>query len=199
MNIYLTTNLINGKKYVGRDSLDRKNYLGSGVFLKKAIEKYGRENFSKIILEQLPADSNIRDLIDREKYWLTKLNCANDKTFYNVSDNSGGMSKGDCHKPETIKKISRRTTEAMTTDPNFIISFREKLSKSLIGRTPWNKGKKIEYSPRKKKKVFEISEIETIRSLYESGERVCILCKMYENCSHHTILKIVRKIKPYDK
>ena len=51
MIIYLTTNLINGKKYVGLDMNNDKNYLGSGVHIKRAIKKYGKENFIKEILE----------------------------------------------------------------------------------------------------------------------------------------------------
>jgi len=199
MVIYLTTNLINNKQYVGRDSQNRKTYLGSGKFLKAAILKYGVENFKKEILEQLSEESTIRDLIDKEKYWLTKLNCKNDPNFYNLSDNSGGMSFGDKHRPETLIKISKRTSESMTTDPGFVIRFREAISTSLVGRTPWNKGKTVEYKSRKKRSTFSQEDIDRIRELYEAGERVSILTKMYGNCSHHTILSIIRKKRPYDK
>jgi group I intron endonuclease len=199
MVIYLTTNLINNKQYVGRDSQNRKTYLGSGKFLKAAILKYGVENFKKEILEQLSEDSTIRDLIDREKYWLTKLNCKNDPNFYNLSDNSGGMSFGDKHRPETLIKISKRTSESMTTDPGFIIRFREAISTSLVGRTPWNKGQTVKYKPRKKNVNFEQCDLDKIRELYEAGERVINICKLYGGCSHHTILGIIRKKRPYDK
>ena len=52
--IYRTTNLLNGKYYVGAHRTTKKNddYLGSGVALKRAIKKYGRENFSKEIVEE---------------------------------------------------------------------------------------------------------------------------------------------------
>ena len=45
--VYKTTNLVNGKIYVGVHKSKRKTdtYLGSGVYLHRAIEKYGKENF----------------------------------------------------------------------------------------------------------------------------------------------------------
>lgn len=39
MVVYLITNLINGKKYIGTDSKNNPKYLGSGDFIKKAIIK----------------------------------------------------------------------------------------------------------------------------------------------------------------
>lgn len=40
--IYITTNLINGKKYIGQKKGYNDTYLGSGKILKLAIKKYGR-------------------------------------------------------------------------------------------------------------------------------------------------------------
>lgn len=49
--VYLTTNKINGKNYVGQHHgyLDDK-YLGSGKLILKAIDKYGANNFYKEII-----------------------------------------------------------------------------------------------------------------------------------------------------
>lgn len=50
--IYITTNWIDGKKYIGQKKFDNywKGYLGSGKHLREATKKYGRENFTRDIV-----------------------------------------------------------------------------------------------------------------------------------------------------
>jgi hypothetical protein len=50
--VYLTTNTVNGKQYVGdHTTMNLKdNYLGSGQALEQAIRKYGRGAFKFRIL-----------------------------------------------------------------------------------------------------------------------------------------------------
>ena len=48
MVIYKTTNLVNGKIYIGKDKYNNPKYLGSGKILKLAINKYGKGNFRRM-------------------------------------------------------------------------------------------------------------------------------------------------------
>jgi len=70
--VYIVTNLINGKQYVGDhlsyrlDNLHKDSYFGSGKIIISAIKKYGIENFKKEILEYFPDKEKSFDA--QEKY-----------------------------------------------------------------------------------------------------------------------------------
>ena len=53
--IYKITNLIDNKIYIGKSTRCNKwyieHYYGSGIVIKQAIAKYGKQNFKKEILE----------------------------------------------------------------------------------------------------------------------------------------------------
>lgn len=89
MIIYKTTNLINGKIYIGQDKNNNPNYYGSGKLLKSAIGKYGKKNFKKEILEVC---ASVKDLDDREVFWIDKLGSKDLNIGYNISD---GGKEGD--------------------------------------------------------------------------------------------------------
>jgi group I intron endonuclease len=105
MVIYKTTNLINGKQYIGKDEYNRNSYLGSGVTLKLAIKKYGRENFKKEIIEYC---INSEHLKEREEYWLNYYDVANNLIYYNRTNKSSGYKKGRNHSETTKKLMSQK-------------------------------------------------------------------------------------------
>ena len=81
--IYETTNLINGKKYIGVHSTDDidDGYLGSGTVLCRAVIKHGRENFSRKILSR---HLTREEAILEESKIVTK-EIAKDPKFYNLA------------------------------------------------------------------------------------------------------------------
>lgn len=103
MVIYKTTNLINNKIYVGKDRNNINSYLGSGVILQRAIQKYGRQNFKKEILEFC---DTYDELNEREKFWIKKLNAQDRQVGYNIAGGSGhfGYHISENHK-EYLQKL----------------------------------------------------------------------------------------------
>lgn len=64
--IYKTTNNVNGKIYIGQRvtclPIEKDDYLGSGKLLLKAIDKYGKQNFSKQILHIVNCRSQLNQI-----------------------------------------------------------------------------------------------------------------------------------------
>lgn len=109
--IYLTTNLINNKKYIGKHlGLLNDEYLGSGILIRQAIEKYGKENFKKEIL-YIAKDEE--ELNIKEKYYISYYNAVEDSNFYNIADGGQGgyVTKG--YSPEQRKNTNKKISESL--------------------------------------------------------------------------------------
>jgi group I intron endonuclease len=85
MIIYKTTNLINGKFYIGKDKHNDPKYFGSGKILKQAIKKYGIDNFIKEIIEECYSE---QQWLEREIYWIDYYNAINEG--YNIALGGNG-------------------------------------------------------------------------------------------------------------
>lgn len=115
--IYLTTNKVNGKKYIGQHYGEiEDNYLGSGVNLAKAIKKYGKNNFSKEILHLCQS----REDADKwEQYYIDLFNAVESENFYNLSYGGFGQDGWRAcqdwakNNPEKAAKIWRKNGERL--------------------------------------------------------------------------------------
>lgn len=87
MEIYKITNLINKKIYIGKDESSNPNYYGSGVLIKRSLNKYGKHNHKKEILEQVKTKEELRE---RERYWILKLESYKREKGYNISMGGDG-------------------------------------------------------------------------------------------------------------
>lgn len=139
--IYKTTNLVNGKIYIGQKKsskfLDTK-YLGSGKRLHEAINKYGKDLFKVELIEEIESE----ELMDiREIFWINFYKSTDNNIGYNLS--TGGNTRrclvgsnngffGKHHSEETklyLSKIRKGKKHRPKTAAE-----KEHMSKKMTGR-----------------------------------------------------------------
>ena len=98
--IYKTTNLTNGKYYIGMHSTNNLNdgYLGSGKKLRRSINKYGVENFKCEILEFLTN----RDLLANREKEIVNKDLLKDPMCMNLKEGGSGGFVNNNHKEAFI-------------------------------------------------------------------------------------------------
>ena len=114
--IYITTNLINGMRYLGQKKFsDRwQDYLGSGSLFKKALNKYGKENFKRNIVLICYSTEELNQV----EYDLSVLlDVVKSKDWYNLVL-GGGTSRGWKPTEETRRKIGDATRERLSDPTN---------------------------------------------------------------------------------
>jgi hypothetical protein len=127
---YQTKNLINGKTYIGVHSTNNLNdgYIGSGINLKKAIKKYGIENFKTEIL----AFFDTKEEAYEEEKFLIDENWIKSSSNYNLS--IGGCGGNTLYgKTEEELKLIRQKLSLSKTGSKTSKEVCEKLSKLRIG------------------------------------------------------------------
>ena len=124
MEIYLTTHIPSGKKYIGKDVNSNPNYFGSGKLLKEIIKSEGKTNLVKKTLEVC---NNKKHLAERERFWLEYYDVENNSEFLNLTNKpfgNSGLSQ------TTRNKISKSHQGKVIPD-----SVRKKMSKSRKGHS----------------------------------------------------------------
>lgn len=124
--VYKTTNLINGKFYVGihRTPFIDDGYMGSGKLLKRAIKKYGIDNFHKEILFICSSE---QEMSLREKI----LVVPDPEISYNlVPGGYGGWNK-NLPMEENTKEILRK----VNLGKKHTRETKDKIAKSKIGKS----------------------------------------------------------------
>lgn len=152
--IYQTTNLINGKKYIGMHETDNLNdgYLGSGIALTAAINKYGKDNFLKEIVYYA---KNKEEMIKKEKELITEeIALSND--YYNLRIGGHGGKLTEEIKQKIGKKSKQwwekktpeeRTQHVRYMQKNYTIEQRRELTlgrnNGMYGKTHSDKTKEL--------------------------------------------------------
>lgn len=123
--IYCITNILNNKKYIGFHTTNKINdlYYGSGILIKKAINKYGLINFKKEILEfiEFPTYEIVKEV---ENFWINKYN-SKIPNGYNIANGGEGGYLGE----EISSKISKKLKGRIFTS-----EWKIKLSNSQKGK-----------------------------------------------------------------
>lgn len=111
--IYEVTNNINGKKYIGKRKctcpIEEDTYMGSGKLIKKAINKYGKDNFSKTILK-ICEDEN--SAFKWEEHFIKEVNAFKNPNYYNISAGKAGFNCFAGKSEEELNLWKKRMSEA---------------------------------------------------------------------------------------
>lgn len=135
MIIYKTTNLINNKIYIGQDINNNPKYLGSGDLIKRAIKKYGKNNFKK---ETIKECINQKELDEYERMFIEQYDSRNINVGYNIS--IGGRNGATLN-----RKMSDKTKKKMSEvriGMKFSDKHKENLSLAHIGKIVSDETKK---------------------------------------------------------
>lgn len=129
--LYRITNRINGKIYVGvhkTDNLD-DGYMGSGLLIRRAIEKYGIENFEKTILQYF---NSAEEAFETESQIVNEEFVADEST-YNLKEgghgswdflNRTGLNQKNHNYPNIGALGGSATSKRMSNDSKFNEEFR---------------------------------------------------------------------------
>ena len=147
--VYKTTNLVNGKFYIGKHSTDNLDdgYLGSGRVLINAVKKYGKEFFKREIIKILD-DENIAYEFEQNMLSVHMKN----NLCYNLSGGGRGTGTGENH-PNWGKRASKESRKKMSESrrgKTFSQETKNKMSKSRSGVKHFRWGKELSEEHKKK-------------------------------------------------
>lgn len=165
--IYCTTNMVNGKIYVGKHKTTRLNdgYIGSGKLLKRAISKYGRENFKFEILEWFETESNMNT---REAELVTEEFCLRKDTYNLCVGGRGGFSYISREKlwdtpqrrsasEKNFRKLveAQRPFHSLSETEQLACIEKRRLTRMARGVTPGCKKGQFQHTKETKRKIIE--------------------------------------------
>lgn len=154
--IYLRTNLLNGKQYVGQtqNMQQRENkwrcmkHHYAGKLIDNARSKYGFENWSLKIIVECDDQKGLDEL---EAYYINYYG-TKAPNGYNLTDGGGSGNLGYKHSEEAKKTISAKNKISMS-GKHHTEETKKKLSEIKKGTIPWIKGK--HHSNETKKKISD--------------------------------------------
>lgn len=115
--VYITTNEVNGKRYIGQRKFSHgwQTYIGSGVVLQKAKATYGKKSFNRKIIELAYSALELNEI---EAKLIKSHNAIKSHDFYNIADGGGAGNKYAGKTPEEMKLISEKMSKSLTGEKN---------------------------------------------------------------------------------
>jgi len=155
--IYQTKNKINDKIYIGAHACDRldDDYLGSGRYIRRAINKYGKENFERTTLHIL---NTLEEMWNKEREIVTEDFCKR-KDTYNWRVGGLGNPKGLKLTEEWKQKLANWGPKNGMYGRHHTDASRQKMSLSKRGSTPWNVGIKHSEISKQKMSISSIGKL----------------------------------------
>lgn len=134
--IYKTRNVLNDKIYVGQHFTSADDgYLGSGKYLKEAIDEFGSENFVREIIDFCTS----ADVDEKEIHWIAELSARDDSIGYNVVIGGRGCLAGENNPfygkthSEKNRKLFAENAKNLHTGRKRSKETRKRISESLKG------------------------------------------------------------------
>ena len=155
--IYKITNNLNGKIYIGKHKTDDLNdgYMGSGVAIKKAIKKYGVENFTKEILFDVYGE----DLMNFLEEAIVDEAFVARKDTYNIDlGGEGGGTFGNKSKLGQKDSLETRQKKSNALKGRHLSEEHKQALSRQKKLHSWNRGKRGVYSEETLKKMSEIKK-----------------------------------------
>ncbi len=141
--VYKTTNNINNKVYIGvhGDYTGKYNYLGSGVALKSAIKKYGKENFSHSIIKMF---DTAEKAFEYEKI-IVDAEFVKDPNTYNLACGGTGNSVLSAKTKEKIgaKNRGKSPCNWITNGEENLLIRKENIDVFIQNNSNWRPGRII--------------------------------------------------------
>lgn len=105
--VYKITNIVNNKIYVGKRvaKVFDEQYQGGGKIIHAALEKYGKDNFTRDILEWCYSKDQLEE---RERFWIAELNVRDLTVGYNLAEGGEGGEGGITYVGENPQKGKKR-------------------------------------------------------------------------------------------
>jgi group I intron endonuclease len=150
MIVYCIANLINDKKYVGQTRKEKPKlrfteHSNTDSIIGKAIRKYGKGNFSFCIIDTANTQE---ELNQKEIFWIKELKCHVSEWGYNAetwSDLGERILTGEAK--EKMSKANKGIPKSQEV--------KDKISNTLKGNIPWNKGLTDIYTEEQKRQISD--------------------------------------------